>query len=297
MKAFRAIVLLGVGLIVLGGCNNENEVAADPLDDPWVDAIASEEPVVAAVPELSPVEPAQPLVAEVSPAAELAAGVVETTSEREVQPSNAGARDTARSDSAKPAVVEPEQAPEQPAAESPAEAPAPVVEPASTPSEAPAKPASKPPITSADFHGSYRYAGGQAQRDDVTAAIEATVQQLSRAIHGIARKRLTEANPVDSTLEISVSGDKVTTTFASGFDVTCVIDGPTVNTTGTGGEKLAVRVRSKDGKLVQVLQGKEGARTIVYVLSADRKQLTVHHKITADRLPAPLTYRLTYSRK
>src|SRR5690606_25309797 len=139
-----------------------------------------------------------------------------------------GPRDTARGESAKPAAIEPEQAPEQAAAEEqPAEAPAPVVEPASTPSAEPAKPASKPPITSADFHGSYRYAGGQAQRDDVTAAIEATVQQLSKAIHGIARKRLTAANPVDSTLEISVSGDKVTTTFASGFDVTCVIDGPT----------------------------------------------------------------------
>jgi hypothetical protein len=33
------------------------------------------------------------------------------------------------------------------------------------------------------------------------------------------------------------------------------------------------------------------------VLSADRKKLTVHTKITSDRLPVPLIYRLSYSRK
>ena len=76
-----------------------------------------------------------------------------------------------------------------------------------------------------------------------------------------------------------------------------MIDGATVKTTGIDGEKLAVRVRSKGSKLVQHMQGKDGARTIVYVLSADRNKLTVHHKITADRLPEPLTYQLSYSRK
>src|SRR5690606_36146912 len=163
MKASRLIVLLGVGLVVLSGCKgDEIEVAADPLEDPWVDAIASEEPVVAAVPEPSLAEPAQPLVADALPEAQPVAGVLAERSEPEVQPSNAGPRDTARGESAKPAAIEPEQAPEQAAAEEhPAEAPAPVVEPASTPSAEPAKPASKPPITSADFHGSYRYAGGQ----------------------------------------------------------------------------------------------------------------------------------------
>ena len=198
----------------------------------------------------------------------------------------------------------PSVAPEQPAAEAlaideqPTEpAPTPVAEPTSTPSAEPAKPASPPPITSADFHGNYRYAGGSTQRDEVAAAIEATVDQLPKALHGIARKRLTQANPVDGSVAIVIAGDSITTTFESGFAVTCVIDGGTVRTTGIDGEKLDVRVRSKGSKLVQHMQGKDGARTIVYVLSADRSKLTVHHKITADRLPAPLTYRLSYSRK
>ena len=45
------------------------------------------------------------------------------------------------------------------------------------------------------------------------------------------------------------------------------------------------------------MEGTGGARTIVYVLSSDRKKLTGHQKITTPRLPVPVTYRLTYQRK
>jgi hypothetical protein len=76
-----------------------------------------------------------------------------------------------------------------------------------------------------------------------------------------------------------------------------VIDGGTVKATDIEGGKLVVRLRWKDGKLIQQMEGKGGARIIVYVLSADRKKLTVHHKITSDRLPVPLTSRLSYARK
>jgi hypothetical protein len=277
--------ILSVGMVVLGGCKSDvDEPVADPLDDPWVDAIETgdDQPAVVAAPEPLAIVEAGPL-----PEAQPATAVISSAP-------------AVSSKSAKTAPA----APEQPAAETPAAnqqpvepAPTPVVEPAATPSAEPAQPASPPPITSADFHGSYRYSGGNTQRDEVAAAIEATVQQLARALHGIARKRLTQANPVDSTVDIVVAGDQITTTFESGFTVSCAIDGASVNTTGIDGEKLAVRVRSKDSKLVQIMQGKDGARTVVYVLSADRKKLTVHHKITADRLPEPLTYRLTYSRK
>lgn len=289
----RSAWSLSLSLVIVSGCKSDvDQPAADPLDDPWVNAIdtGDEEPVVAASePVGAGTQSPPPTVAQAGsrPAAQVVATPFKDDAESIA---------TARS---KPATV-----PEPPTDDAPAvdeqpeqPAPTPVAEPTSVPTAEPAKPASPPPITSADFHGSYRYAGGNAQREDLEAAIEATVTQLAKAIQGIARKRLTQANPVDSSVEIVVAGDEITTTFESGFHVTCVIDGATVKTTGIDGEKLAVRVRSKGSKLVQHMQGKDGARTIVYVLSADRNKLTVHHKITADRLPEPLTYQLSYSRK
>jgi hypothetical protein len=296
----RGAWILSVGLLVLWSCKDDDAPVADPLDDPWVDAIETGDEQRAAVAGLEAEPSAEPSVglddAPLALAAEAGSrseappptAVIATPAEGEAKPSSSPA--PADSDPAKA----PAAAPEQPATEPPAE---PEPAPASSPSAEPAKPASPAPVTSADFHGSYRYIGGSGQRDDVKAAVETTVTALPRVIQGIARKRLTATNPVDSSVDIVVAGDTVTTTFETGFNASCVIDGGTVNATDIEGGKLKVRLRAKGSKLVQQMEGKGGARTIVYVLSADRKTLTVHHKITSDRLPEPLIYRLSYSRK
>lgn len=288
--------IVGVGLLVVGGCKGEVEQQpADPVEDPWIEAIETgdEQPAEATAPEAAPsaVAVAQPTTAVLAtPTASAPASAPEP------EPTPAASH-VVHTPSA-PAAVEPEPpAPEPPASDEPPTEPAPIAEPTPTPSPEPAAPPSPPPITSIDFHGSYRYAGGSSQRAELDAAIENTVTQLSRAIQGIARKRLAEANPVDGSVQITIVGDKITTSFESGFQVSCTIDGASVQTKGLGGEKLSVQVRAKGSKLIQHMQGKDGARTIVYTLSADRKTLSVHHKITADRLPEPLTYRLSYARK
>jgi hypothetical protein len=283
--------------LFFGGCKDEDAPVADPLDDPWVDAITAEEEPPAAAELVAVAAPEQAVIEASSPAeVQPASGVLATPSEPESEPeqkpkpSAAPEKSTAETQT----LEEPTPTPE------PAVEPAPAVDPTPSPSAEPTKPAepaSPPPITSADFHGNYRWVGGSSQRDELEAAIEATVDALPGALHGIARKRLTATNPVENTVDIVVAGDKVTTTFESGFNATCVIDGGTVNATDIEGGKLKVRLRWKDGKLIQQMEGKGGARTIVYVLSANRKKLTVHHKITSDRLPVPLTYRFSYTRK
>ena len=296
--------LLGAALLAVGCKSEVEQPAVDPVDDPWVDAIpGDEEPMALATPEPgAEVVPAavDTTDAEASPDAPVPADDQGTTDDNAAAPAKAGPGASTSSTSPS-APSDPTPTPtaavgeEPPAPEPAAPVAAPTAEP--TPASKPAEPTAPPPITVADFDGNYRFVGGDGQRDELKDAIEATVQQLSAAIHGIARRRLTDANPADTTVDITVAGDKVTTTFASGFTVTCEIDGPAVTTKGIGGERLDVKLRAKGSKLVQHLQGRDGARTIVYVLSADRKKLTVHHKITADRLPEPLTYRLSYSRK
>jgi hypothetical protein len=297
-------------LLALGGCKSEldDSPLADPIEDPWVEGIDSGAEPAAASELLTPealalAEPETP-------------GEPEALAEPEAPPVDVDAQAPAPAEPEAPASVlaTPSAKPASAAAGSPAaEPPAaaderePVVDAAPTPTPAPAaepavvaekpKPAPPPPITPADFQGKYRFTGGSSQRKDLEQAIEAAAQQLSAAIRGIGRKRLTKTNPIDDTLEIVVAGDKLTTIFETGFDATCVIDGPTIHWSNNKGEKYKVRARQKGEKLIQIIQGDDGVKTTVFVLSADKQRLTVHHKITADRLPEPMTYRLSYSRR
>ena len=313
--------LLASSSIGLVGCKSEldDKPAADPLEDPWVDAIDEDEP--AAVAEATPPAGAPELADSVAGEAQLgeaesggepgadsveAAGAEPTDASAPTTVVASPSTPTANNAGSKPGTTggaladagtgelagEPADAAATPIAE-----PQPT-QPAAEPAPAkPAEPAAPPPPTLADLHGDYRFVGGSAQRADLEAAIEDAANQLPAAIRGIGRKRLTKTNPIDDGLEIVVAGSKITTIFSTGFDAGCEVDGPTVHWTSKKGDQYKVRLRSKGAKLVQIIEGEDGVKTTVFVLSADRKKLTVHHKITADRLPEPMTYRLSYSRK
>lgn len=307
MRSLRPAWILSV-LLALPACKYEpdDKPAADPLEDPWVAGFGSEgdEPIAVAEPS------SEAIAAVVEPSADAPA-----LGEAEAAPSEAEApapatgvlaaptgsnsptakdKDKPSSASSEPAKTEPAAAPVEPEAPAAVE-PTPKAEPAKT-EPAKTEPA-KPTITIADFHGNYKFVGGSTQRAELEAAIDAAANQLSAAIRGIGRKRLTKTNPIDNTLEIVIAGNKVTTIFETGFDASCVIDGPTVHWSNNKGDAYKVRVRSQGSKLIQVIEGEDGVKTTVFVLSSDKQKLTVHHKITADRLKEPMTYRLSYSRK
>lgn len=308
----RRAWFLTAGLLALSACKYEpdDKPAADPLEDPWVNAIDTgdeEQLAVAAEPDQAApvtvdpapsVDPSALALAETNDAtaAEPATAVIATPSTSGSAKAKPASSKPANADAIEPAAAEPEPEPDgAPAIADPN--PAPAVDPTPAPTVKPEEPATPPPITIADFHGNYRFVGGSAQRSDLEAAIEAAASQLSAAIRGIGRKRLTKTNPIDDTLDIVIAGDKVTTIFETGFDATCVLDGATVHWSSSKGDAYKVRVRAKGSKLVQIIEGEDGVKTTVFVLSADKQKLTVHHKITADRLPEPMTYKLSYSRK
>mgnify|MGYP000453744916 CR=1 FL=1 len=316
-----------MGLLLLpgSGCKDEPKAPADPLDDPWVDGIDEElgadEPAEVAAAKVEAPENAAPQAepdaekddppaadegaAEPEPAEEPTKEDVVAKAEARPEPAAkkpaASAKKPAKPSTPEPSPAEPaaptKDANEEPEAETPPEAePAPAVEPA--PAPAPTKPPEPAPFTIADFNGKYRYVGGDRQRKALEQAIETAAEQLNVVIRKIGRKRLTETNPIDPSLEIIVTADKVKTIFSkSGFDAECKVDGPTISYTNKKGKKLKVRVRRSKNKLVQSIADSDGVKTTVFVLSKDRSRLTVHHKVTADRLDSPMTYKLSYARK
>jgi hypothetical protein len=304
----RAARILGLGLVLSSvACEQEldSKPAADPLDDPWVQSFEEEptpmvasEPVIAPTPTLAVDPSASGTGAEVVAVVEPGTVSAGTTELAKVAAATSPGVESASTPSTTPGATTPEPTPsaDVPAQPSEADVPVATIDPAPTPVE-PAKPVAAPAITYVDFAGNYRFSGGSAQRADLTQAIEDAVMQLAMPIRGIGRKRLTNTNPIDDTLEIVVTGDKVQTIFESGFDAECTIDGGTVHWTSKKNDKYKVRVRKKDSKIVQVIEGEDGVKTTVFVLSADKQSLTVHHKITADRLDEPMTYKLSYKRK
>ena len=63
------------------------------------------------------------------------------------------------------------------------------------------------------------------------------------------------------------------------------------------GDSYLGRVLDKNGKMIIVFDAPDAVKTLVYVLSSDRQKLTVHHKLDADQLSEPVTFKVTYTRK
>jgi hypothetical protein len=310
--------LLLVSAFVLVACQAkeiDTKVLDDPLDDPWVAGLDTEGGAAAEA-KLEPT-PSE-LAGAVEAGVPTEAGAVEAGVPTEVadptavpgeaapvadaaQPGAPTNSATASKSAGTPSNTQPATPGEPTPTEAPVADPTPEpanIQPAPEAQPTPAQPTQPPPITLADFHGTYRYSGGNAQREALDAAIEDAVLQLNVAIRGIGRKRLLKTNPIDDTLQIVVTGDKVQTIFSvSGFDAEVTLGAAAVGYTGKSGSHYKVRVVQQGSKLVQVIAGEDGTKTTVFVLSSDRSKLTVNHKITSDRLTTPMTYKLSFTRK
>lgn len=171
--------------------------------------------------------------------------------------------------------------------------------PPSTPTSAPAPtPASAPAAApvQARFAGTFRYAGGEAQRQGLASAVEAAAQQLNALIRPIGRKRLSEANPIRERITFAVDGDRVTATFAAGRTVTGTLGGPAVAWTSDSGKPVTVAFSLVKGRLVMDFKSDDGSRRSTFTLDESGAKLTMSVTVTSERLTDPLKYALSYRR-
>ncbi len=197
----------------------------------------------------------------------------------------------------------PDKPPSPPNAETP---PAPAVDepaaaqPKPTVEAKPAPPAVKeppPPPPEARFVGTYRFAGGSAQRQRLKDAIDVAVEQLNALIRGVGRRRLNESNQIRDQIDITVNGDKVTTKFTPGGTLTATLGAASIPWTTDTGNKVQAKVKMVKGRLVQDFKSDDGARRSVFTLNESGDTLTLSVTISSDRLPVPVKYALTYKRK
>lgn len=142
-----------------------------------------------------------------------------------------------------------------------------------------------------------------AQSDDIDAKINRSIAGMNLIVRQVARPRLRSLNIPYTRL-----------TFSFGENVRVEMPGyPTVSSPASGEPVfwhrrlggpcpemkracMVVTTTWEDGALVQTFRSEDGQRQNVFTVSPDGTTLTMAATMTSPRLPAPLVYRLVYTR-
>lgn len=144
----------------------------------------------------------------------------------------------------------------------------------------------------------------RTQSDDVNAKINATIARMNVVVRQIARGRLRATNvpypqlifSVDQNISVDMPGYPSVSSPANGEPVlwhrrsgrSC---------TQMRGSCVQVTTAWDAADLVQTFRAEDGQRQNVFTVSEDGSRLTMVATLTSPRLPAPLVYRLVYTRR
>jgi len=131
----------------------------------------------------------------------------------------------------------------------------------------------------------------------IRTAIDAAVAKMNFVTRPIARGRLRKANVVHRRVEIAQTAQEISVTFDSYTPVRMPADGRTAKWTRDDGETFDVSASWNGDRLVQTFKGEDGQRINTFGLGPDGVAHTVQVEVTSPRLPAPVRYSLTFTRK
>ncbi len=149
------------------------------------------------------------------------------------------------------------------------------------------------------FVGTYAYVGGDAEIEALDQAIDKVVDQMNFFIRGIARRRLRAPNLPSKAVSVFIENGQIRIERPGQPEVSAPADGrPITWRHPTDGDVFQVRHGVDDaGALYQRFEGERSVSRNRFVLGKDKKRLTIHTVITAERLPAPLRFKMTYERR
>lgn len=146
------------------------------------------------------------------------------------------------------------------------------------------------------FEGSYKFVGGQKDREGLEAAIQTSMEAVSPMLRDLGSKRLREANPIPKTITIKVEGETAEILF-DGKGHAVKLDGAPVRTRSRAGERVKISHRMRGAKLSEFVDGSGGDRRNDFVLSDDGQRLKLEVTISSGHLPVPVEYTLRFKRK
>jgi len=132
---------------------------------------------------------------------------------------------------------------------------------------------------------------------DINRAIDAAIRRMSFVTRPIARGRLRKTNIPYARLDLSITPSQISNVVDGGEPVVTPANGTIVKWVREDGEQLDVSTEWRGESLIQTFRADDGQRENRYTLGADGRTLTLGVTITSPRLPAPLTYALTYRKE
>ena len=132
---------------------------------------------------------------------------------------------------------------------------------------------------------------------DINRAIDAAIRRMSFVTRPIARGRLRRTNIPYARLDLSITPSQISNVVDGGKPVVTPANGTIVKWVREDGEQLDVSTEWRGESLIQTFRADDGQRENHYTLGADGRTLTLGVTVTSPRLPAPLTYTLTYRKE
>jgi hypothetical protein len=133
-----------------------------------------------------------------------------------------------------------------------------------------------------------------ASNSGIPAAIEDTVKDMNFIKRPIARKRLTNVNPVYQKVTLTVTAQEITVQFDARNPVKMPADSKAVPWTREDGQKFMVSAKVEGNRLTQHFKNDEGERTNVFTLGGDKK-LGLGVTVKSPSLPKALTYTIQFT--
>jgi len=147
----------------------------------------------------------------------------------------------------------------------------------------------------ASMRGTYRFAGGAAERRALHAAIDRVVDQMSFVIRGMARSAIRDNVRPEAQVAITpVDPTHLRVTLGDWTSPPMSTDGAIRTVRGPDGNSTRFSVRLHDGRLYTRAVTSRGTREN-WITVADG-QLRMQSRIHAEQLPAPISYALTFRR-
>lgn len=139
------------------------------------------------------------------------------------------------------------------------------------------------------FAGEWRFAGGSSERATVPAAVERSVDGMFFISRGIAYDRLIQVCEVCASYTLRFQSGEVEVQSPCQVADKSPEDGREVDHLTKAGDASKLSQHFVQGMLVQEFRGQEGARRVVWTVSADGQSLSVQYTITSKHLPTQWT--------
>lgn len=140
------------------------------------------------------------------------------------------------------------------------------------------------------------YTLNAAASDNVNAAIDRAVARMNFITRPIARGRLRKTNQPYQRVVISHTAQQVRIASDNRAAIATPANGTPVKWRREDGEMFDVSTEWENGRLEQTFQAEDGSRTNVFSVGPDGRTLTMDVTIRSDKLAAPVTYKLVFTR-